>query len=159
MNILVSTISIYSNINEFISRYASVNNLGTITSLFIGVLLPVSILLLETVTDNVIDRAVVLKKVVNLKSVLIGLTLIAFCFLLWKSENVRLVASTLFLVGLSMLIFVLLRAISWISDWSESYPNGVRYMWRKQILSDKAIDGEKRLKLWGGLLRFFRKSG
>lgn len=144
-------------ITEFISQYVSVTNLGAIVSLFIGVLLPVAILLLETVTDNVIDRAVILKDVVNLKKVLFGLGLIALCFLSWKIKLIRPVFFVLYLVGLAILIMVLLRAVSWISDWSESSPDGVRYKWRRQILSDKKIDEDKRLKLWEVYLDSFKK--
>lgn len=155
--ILTLLINAYLMINNIISQYLSVSNLGAVVSLFVGVLLPVAILLLETVNDNVIDRAVILREVINLEKVLTGLGLIAFSFLLWEIKPIRPVDFVLFIIGFTKLIQVLLRAVFWVSDWSESFPDGVRYKWRKQILSDKAMSGEKRLKLWGAYLDSFTK--
>ncbi|MCI1890673.1 MAG: hypothetical protein LKI92_00890 [Schleiferilactobacillus harbinensis] len=145
---LLNASNYYQIITDLISKYCSITNLGVVAGLFVGVLLPVVILLLESVSENVWDRAVLLQHVIEFKHAFIGIGLISVTLLLWTISAVRVPLLLSYAIGMAMLIRILILSLFWLSDWNEDYPNGVRYRWRKNILTNRKLTTKQRLKVW-----------
>ncbi|BDR57774.1 hypothetical protein [Xylocopilactobacillus apicola] len=141
--------------NDLIEKLFPINNLGIVASLISTIIVTITFWLIDTVKGNPWDQAVILKKVVNFKLFLIGLICLVLPFLLWAIPFFRILSLIVFGGGLIILSVIIFRSVRWLSDWSESYPNGVRYSWRIKTLLDKSLDDKQRLQIWEKYLDLF----
>ncbi|WP_125703666.1 hypothetical protein [Lacticaseibacillus daqingensis] len=124
------------------------SSLGTVAGIFVAVLLPTVILLLETVQSDSWDRAVLINKVINLRQVFISVCLMAVPTLLWSVPYLKLLLLICYLSGLGTMTRLLWISIRWLMDWTESSQNGIKYRLRRQMLTDNKTDSRERIRVW-----------
>lgn len=135
-------------INDMLGTFITASNLSALTEIFIAVLLPTVILLLETVSHDSWDRLVLINKVINLRNVFLSVCLMAISMFLWYVPYVRLVLFICYLAGLGIMLRVLWISMLWLMDWTESPSTGVKYRLRREILTDQKITQRERLNIW-----------
>lgn len=133
-------------------NFISTNELIGIAGLLLAVLLPILILLIETVRDNVWDQAVILKKVINFRQLLCFVLAICIAIFCWNITNFQIFCLIVFSISSVIEIRILIHTVMWISDWNNSVPNGTRYNWRLEILSNNNLKPDQQLVLWNGYL-------
>lgn len=135
-------------IDDFLATEIDPSILGTVVGIFVAVLLPTVILLLETVSAKSWDRAVLINKVINLRKVFYGVCLMTASTLFWRIPHVSPFLLVCYAAGLGIMIQVIWISIKWMMDWTESSKNGVKYLLRRQMLTDERINSDERLKIW-----------
>ncbi|WP_347082429.1 hypothetical protein [Enterococcus mundtii] len=130
----INSEKIYSLIN-IVCDYITIDGLIAISSILVGLLIPIAILLLEN-SGNLIDRSfkwdklVIFSQVIKIRSIILGLTFITFPLIL-KKDFLPIIL-VLYVIGLYFMFSLLKNAYYWIiskENEKRSYRNFKRYQY------------------------------
>lgn len=132
--------------NEYVVNFFSIDILASIIGLLLALLLPLVIMLLEDVSNHW-DRAVIFNKVIHFKSLVVSVFIISVILLLWGIHTLDLIFIIFYFLSVYLICRTLYFSVKWLSDWAESL-EGVRFKWRKNILNNKKLKPQEKIKIW-----------
>lgn len=139
-------------IGKAIGKEVSIGILGTIAGLFVAILVPIVIMLMQNPQGNSWDAAVIQRKIVKLPSTLVGFLLLCLPIIFWNLLDFRMLLILTYFAGLFLIGRVLILASLWLSDWSDNGSSGVKYKWRLETLIDKRLSFQEQLVVWNSYL-------
>ncbi|MCP0887334.1 hypothetical protein LB941_08305 [Ligilactobacillus sp. WILCCON 0076] len=132
--------------NDYVVNFFSIDILASIIGLLLALLLPLVIMLLEG-GSNHWDRAVILNKVIHFKSLVVSIFIISIILLLWRIHTLEFIFIIFYFLSFYLICRTLYLSVKWLSDWAESF-EGVRFKWRKNILTNKKLKPQEKIKIW-----------
>ncbi|EPF4499200.1 hypothetical protein R6K68_04910 [Enterococcus faecium] len=142
---IINLEKIYPLIN-IVCDYITIEGLIATSSILVGLLIPIAILLLEN-SGNLIDQSfkwdklVIFSQVVKIRSIIFGLTFITFPLILKAKTNILPIILILYVIGLSFMFSLLKNAYYWIiskENEKESYRNSKRYQYLNSMTGNIA---------------------
>lgn len=132
---------------ERVCEYITIEGLIATSSILVGLLIPIAILLLEN-SSNLIDQSfkwdklVIFSQVIKIRSIILGLTFITFPLILNdETKNVFPIILALYVIGLYFMFSLLKNAYYWIiskENEKESYRNSKRYQYLNSMTGNTA---------------------
>ncbi|GED79914.1 MULTISPECIES: hypothetical protein [Amylolactobacillus] len=146
------TVRFYKILNLLISEYVSFSGMGIFAGLILAMLFPVVTAVYESVNDDEFNRTIIGIKLFNIQFLYTGLLIIGLPFIFWKITIARLFLFTLYLVGCCYFLNIIIRAYKWNNDWDENPNDGIRTIWRDEVLEMSKLSSTKRIVLWQSYL-------
>ncbi|WP_252898009.1 hypothetical protein [Amylolactobacillus amylophilus] len=126
--------------------------MGIFAGLILAMLFPVVTAVYESVNDDEFNRTIIGIKLFNIQFLYTGLLIIGLPFIFWKITIARLFLFTLYLVGCCYFLNIIIRAYKWNNDWDENPNDGIRTIWRDEVLEMSKLSSTKRIVLWQSYL-------
>ena len=143
---------------EIVCEYITIEGLIATSSILVGLLIPIAILLLEN-SSNLIDQSfkwdklVIFSQVIKIRSIILGLTFITFPLILNdKTKNIFPIILALYVIGLYFMFSLLKNAYYWIiskENEKESYRNSKRYQYLNSMTGNTANQITIWNTIWG----------
>lgn len=155
MEILASFFGWMNHKLECLFIYISFEGILAVTASILALLIPVALLVIENngnSTDGSFkwDKMVLFNQVIDIKNVVVGLSLIVFPLVLWSKENYVLNTIVLlaYLYGLSKVLTLLKNSYYWIVSKKIDGENFKNINRQKYIESLSSEDFQTRLEVW-----------